>query len=205
VCFFFFLSASLSRFVQGTDFQLSREYTLDVYRLSSLVSQRNAQKAGADVVKQAAAPPLGGLLYPLLQALDEEYLKVDAQFGGVDQRKIFNLASEYVFVFTSWCVCVYVCINLCMVCVCVCLGTLTFFTISYSALPRLGYKKRIHLMNPMVPGLTGDKVGEGRIEHTKCSCVCRCVCRCICVCMQVCARVIHMCVCMCVLVVSWHA
>lgn len=28
------------------------------------------------------------------QALDEEYLKVDAQFGGVDQRKIFTFAEE---------------------------------------------------------------------------------------------------------------
>lgn len=30
----------------------------------------------------------------LLQALDEEYLKVDAQFGGVDQRKIFTFAEK---------------------------------------------------------------------------------------------------------------
>lgn len=30
------------------------------------------------------------------QALDEEYLKVDAQFGGVDQRKIFTLAEKVV-------------------------------------------------------------------------------------------------------------
>lgn len=30
-----------------------------------------------------------------LQALDEEYLKVDAQFGGVDQRKIFTLAEKH--------------------------------------------------------------------------------------------------------------
>lgn len=30
-----------------------------------------------------------------LQALDEEYLKVDAQFGGVDQRKIFTLSEKY--------------------------------------------------------------------------------------------------------------
>lgn len=28
------------------------------------------------------------------QALDEEYLKVDAQFGGVDQRKIFVFAEK---------------------------------------------------------------------------------------------------------------
>ena len=29
-----------------------------------------------------------------MQALDEEYLKVDAQFGGVDQRKIFMYAEK---------------------------------------------------------------------------------------------------------------
>jgi tyrosyl-tRNA synthetase len=33
-------------------------------------------------------------LYPLLQALDEQYLEVDGQFGGVDQRKIFTFAEE---------------------------------------------------------------------------------------------------------------
>lgn len=30
-----------------------------------------------------------------LQALDEEYLKIDAQFGGIDQRKIFTFAEKY--------------------------------------------------------------------------------------------------------------
>ena len=28
------------------------------------------------------------------QAIDEEYLKVDAQFGGLDQRKIFTFAEK---------------------------------------------------------------------------------------------------------------
>jgi len=32
---------------------------------------------------------------PGLQALDEEYLHVDAQFGGVDQRKIFTFGEKY--------------------------------------------------------------------------------------------------------------
>ncbi|XP_052089820.1 tyrosine--tRNA ligase, cytoplasmic-like [Mytilus californianus] len=110
------------KFVKGTDFQLSKEYTLDVYRLSSLVTEHDARKAGAEVVKQVQHPLLSGLLYPGLQALDEEYLKVDAQFGGVDQRKIFTYAEKY--------------------------------------LPHLGYTKRIHLMNPMVPGLTGSKMSS---------------------------------------------
>lgn len=109
-------------FVRGSDYQLSREYTLDVYKLSSITSLRNAQKAGAEVVKQVESPPCSGLLYPLLQALDEEYLHVDAQFGGVDQRKIFTYAE--------------------------------------TNLPKIGYTKRLHFMNPMVPGLTGGKMSS---------------------------------------------
>jgi tyrosyl-tRNA synthetase len=102
-----------------------------VYRLSSVITEHDAKKAGAEVVKQVDHPLLSGLLYPGtlyflshlfvtligsnissgLQALDEEYLKVDAQFGGADQRKIFTFSEKY--------------------------------------LPQLGYQKRIHLMNPM--------------------------------------------------------
>lgn len=83
------------KFVQGTDFQLTKEYTLDMYKLSALASTKDTQKAGAEVVKQVKNPKMSGLLYPILQALDEEYLKVDAQFGGVDQRKIFMFAREF--------------------------------------------------------------------------------------------------------------
>ena len=83
------------KFVKGSDYELSREFTLDVYKLSSLVTEHDAKKAGAEVVKQVEHPLLSGLLYPGLQALDEEYLKVDAQFGGVDQRKIFTFAEKY--------------------------------------------------------------------------------------------------------------
>jgi len=110
------------RFVRGTEYQLSKEYTLDVYRLSSIVTEHDARKAGAEVVKQVSHPLLSGLLYPGLQALDEQYLGVDAQFGGVDQRKIFTYAEKY--------------------------------------LPNLGYAKRAHFMNPMVPGLTGAKMSS---------------------------------------------
>ncbi|KAL7753458.1 Tyrosine--tRNA ligase, cytoplasmic [Sorochytrium milnesiophthora] len=110
------------KFVVGTDYQLGEKYTLDMYRLSAIVTEHDAKKAGAEVVKQSENAPLAGLLYPGLQALDEEYLGVDAQFGGVDQRKIFIMAEKY--------------------------------------LPHLGYKKRAHLMNPMVPGLTGTKMSS---------------------------------------------
>jgi tyrosyl-tRNA synthetase len=55
------------RFVRGTDYQLSEKYTLDVYRLSSVVTEHDAKKAGAEVVKQVTTPFLSGLLYPGLQ------------------------------------------------------------------------------------------------------------------------------------------
>lgn len=103
------------KFVIGSSYQLTAEYTMDIFKMSNVVSQNDAKRAGADVVKQVANPLLSGLIYPLMQALDEEYLGVDAQFGGVDQRKIFVLAEEN--------------------------------------LQSIGYKKRAHLMNPMVPGL----------------------------------------------------
>ncbi|KAJ3109203.1 hypothetical protein HDU97_008602 [Phlyctochytrium planicorne] len=110
------------KFVVGTDYQLSREYTLDVYRLLAVTTEHDAKKAGAEVVKQVESPLMSGLVYPLLQALDEEYLKVDAQFGGVDQRKIFTFAEKY--------------------------------------MPHIEYKKRAHLMNVMLGGLTGEKMSS---------------------------------------------
>jgi tyrosyl-tRNA synthetase len=103
------------KFTLGSSYQLAANYTMDLFKLSNIVSQNDAKRAGADVVKQVANPLLSGLIYPLMQVLDEEYLGVDAQLGGVDQRKIFVLAEENI--------------------------------------QGLGYKKRAHLMNKMVPGL----------------------------------------------------
>ena len=90
------LGADISKieFVKGSDFQLSNEYSLDMYRLASQVSAERAKHAAAEVVKFGDSPKLGGFLYPLLQTLDEEYLKADIQYGGVDQRKILGFARE---------------------------------------------------------------------------------------------------------------
>jgi tyrosyl-tRNA synthetase len=114
------------KFVIGRDYQLSSAYVMDVYKLCAFVTEHDAKKAGAEVVKQVENPLLSGLLYPGLQALDEEHLGVDAQFGGVDQRKIFMLAEKY--------------------------------------LPHLGYRKRAHLMNYMVPSLTGTKMSASDVD-----------------------------------------
>jgi len=107
-------------FIKGSEFQLKPEYTFDVLQLSSMNSVRDATKAASDVVKMGTNPKLSGLIYPLMQAMDEQYLEVDAQLGGVDQRKIMVLAREN--------------------------------------LPKLGYKSRVEIMNPMIPGLIGKKM-----------------------------------------------
>ena len=75
------------QFVLGTSYQKSPDYVMDVYRLSSLVSEHEAKRAGAEIVKKSDNAPLSGLLYPILQVLDEEHLHVDAQLGGISRRR----------------------------------------------------------------------------------------------------------------------
>jgi tyrosyl-tRNA synthetase len=91
------LGGNLDNFeiIKGSDFQLSKDYVLDLYKMSSEVTIRNAEKASSDVVKQGDNPKISGLIYPLMQALDEVYLDADVQLGAVDQRKIFVLAREF--------------------------------------------------------------------------------------------------------------
>jgi len=81
-------------FVKGSKLQLNPNYFHDLLKLSTFVSQKDASKASSEVVKQNENPNISGLIYSMMQALDEEYLKVDMQFGGVDQRKIMVFARE---------------------------------------------------------------------------------------------------------------
>lgn len=82
-------------FVKGSSYQLTPEYFHDLLKLSTYTTINECKRSAAEVVKLGDNPKLSGIIYPLMQALDEEYLKVDAQFGGMDQRKIFVYAREY--------------------------------------------------------------------------------------------------------------
>jgi tyrosyl-tRNA synthetase len=106
--------------VKGSDFQMKKDYYFDVLKTSTESSINDCKRAAAEVVKFGDNPKLCGLIYPIMQALDEEYLKVDIQYGGVDQRKILMFAREF--------------------------------------LPKVGYKARIEVMTPMIPGLIGKKM-----------------------------------------------
>jgi tyrosyl-tRNA synthetase len=115
-------------FVKGSEIQLKGEYFHDLLKLSTITTINEAKHAASEVVKLGDNPRLSGTIYPLMQALDEEYLKVDAQFGGMDQRKIFVYAREY--------------------------------------LPKIGYKPRVELLNPIIRGLVGEKMSSS-IESSK--------------------------------------
>lgn len=126
------IGADISNFeiVKGSDFQLDEKFFYDALRISTLASVHDCTKAASDVVKMGKSPKLSGLIYPIMQAVDEEYLKVDVQYGGLDQRKILMFAREY--------------------------------------LPKIGYKRRVEVMTPMIPGLVGRKmsasVKESKID-----------------------------------------
>ena len=88
-------NVELIKFVKGSDYQLSKEYTIDVYKFLSKITVDQAQKGGAEVVKQSENPLMSGLIYPILQVLDEVYLGCDAELGGLDQRKIFMMSRDH--------------------------------------------------------------------------------------------------------------
>jgi tyrosyl-tRNA synthetase len=115
-------------FIQGSEFQLAPEYFHDLLRLSTITTINEAKHSASEVVKLGDNPKMAGVIYPLMQALDEEYLKVDAQFGGMDQRKIMVYAREY--------------------------------------MPKIGYNSRIELINPLIRGLTGEKMSSS-IDSSK--------------------------------------
>ena len=81
--------------VKGSDFQLDKKYVFDVLKMSTFTSLHDCKKASSEVVKQTDNPKLSGLIYPIMQSLDEQYLNVDIQYGGIDQRKILMFAREY--------------------------------------------------------------------------------------------------------------
>ncbi|MBI4150826.1 tyrosine--tRNA ligase [Candidatus Woesearchaeota archaeon] len=118
------------QFIKGSSFQLKKEYVLDLLKLATNVTVHDATKAASDVVKLGDSPKLAGIIYPLMQALDEEYLGVDVQYGGIDQRKILVFARE--------------------------------------SLPKLGYKPRVEIMTPLIPGLQGAGAKmSASVAHSK--------------------------------------
>ncbi|MBD3312764.1 tyrosine--tRNA ligase [archaeon] len=81
-------------FVTGSSFQLSKDYQLDLLKISTMATINRAKRAASEVTRMKN-PKVSELIYPIMQALDEEYLGVDIQWGGIDQRHIMAFARDY--------------------------------------------------------------------------------------------------------------
>ena len=81
-------------FIIGSSFQLKKEYQTDVLKISSLMTVKRATRAASEVTRMKN-PKVSEMIYPIMQILDEQYLDVDIQIGGIDQRHIMAAAREY--------------------------------------------------------------------------------------------------------------
>ena len=80
--------------VRGSSYQLTPAFSRDLLRLSKRVSVNDAVGASSEIPKSMGEPVMADELYPMMQLLDEEYLGVDGDFGGIDQRKTIALAND---------------------------------------------------------------------------------------------------------------
>lgn len=87
------LDEDATEFVLGSEFQLQEEYQLDLHALKVETTINRAQRAMAEI-QSGDVPNVSHLVYPLMQALDIEYLNIDLAVGGLDQRKVHALQRE---------------------------------------------------------------------------------------------------------------
>ncbi|MEM1593460.1 MAG: tyrosine--tRNA ligase [Archaeoglobaceae archaeon] len=90
----FGLKKENTKFVLGSDYQLKKDYVLDVLRLARITTLNRAKRSMDEVSRRKEDPMVSQMIYPLMQALDIAYLNVDVAVGGIDQRKIHMLARE---------------------------------------------------------------------------------------------------------------
>ncbi len=88
------LDESKTEFVLGSEFQLEREYVLDLLKMSRITTLKRARRSMDEVSRRKEDPMVSQMIYPLMQALDIAHLGVDLAVGGIDQRKIHMLARE---------------------------------------------------------------------------------------------------------------
>ncbi|UPW01479.1 tyrosine--tRNA ligase [Halorussus gelatinilyticus] len=87
------LDEDKTEFVYGSDYQLDDDYVLDLHKLELDTTLNRAQRAMAEIQGGETAK-VSHVVYPLMQALDIEYLDLDLAVGGLDQRKVHMLMRE---------------------------------------------------------------------------------------------------------------
>lgn len=93
-CVHFLLDKVNIEYRIGSEFQFKKEYFEKLYRISALVTISRAERA-ASMVTRMKEPKVSELVYPIMQAIDCDALKVNLALGGIDQRHIYMLTREY--------------------------------------------------------------------------------------------------------------
>lgn len=83
-----------AKYVYGSEFQLEKEYTLDLYRIALKTTLKRARRSMEVIAREEENPKVAEVIYPLMQVNDIKHLKVDVAIGGMEQRKIHMLARE---------------------------------------------------------------------------------------------------------------
>jgi tyrosyl-tRNA synthetase len=140
------ISSSRVRFVENSSYEGTKEFVIDHYKLCALLSRQDCMDTGAEV---SASTMFSPMLTPGLQSLAEEYLDIDMQFGGTDQV-------GHPIGFVGGCRMLN-------------LNHLQrgIFHMAETFLPQLGYRKRAHLLNEMLPSLVGGKMSSSDPPTTK--------------------------------------
>jgi tyrosyl-tRNA synthetase len=87
------LDEERTEFVYGSAYQMDEDYVLDLHAMELETSLNRAQRAMAEIQSGDTAT-VSHVVYPLMQALDIEYLDLDLAIGGTDQRKVHMLHRE---------------------------------------------------------------------------------------------------------------
>ena len=83
-----------AKYVYGSEFQLDKDYTLNLYRLALKTTLKRARRSMELIAREDENPKVAEVLYPIMQVNDIYYLDVDVAVGGMEQRKIHALARE---------------------------------------------------------------------------------------------------------------
>ena len=82
-------------FIKGTEFQEDKEYFHDLLQMSLNTTINRGTRSMQEVARgDRDSRAISQIMYPLMQALDIEYLDLDVAVGGIEQRKIHMLARE---------------------------------------------------------------------------------------------------------------
>lgn len=83
-----------AEYVEGRSFQEDTAYFHDILQMAKETTINRGTRSMSEVARDEDTPYISQIIYPLMQALDIEYLDLDLAVAGIDQRKIHMLARE---------------------------------------------------------------------------------------------------------------